>query len=203
MCFKIIMGSNSLFKKTYTCIDIFIWAFPGSSVGKESVSNAGDHISIPDSGRFPGDKISYPRQCSWASLVAQMVKNPPAIWETWVWSLGWEDSPGEGKDYSMQYSGLENSMDCMVHGVAKSQTWLSDFHLGIVNFIWYIRKLEICGFNQTHYFPMANVFSHISIPINFFILWGCQWSRPNSPILSLDMWSRLTSQNTPFLWWEV
>ena len=92
MCFKIIMGSNSLFKKTYTCIDIFIWAFPGSSVGKESVSNAGDHISIPDSGRFPGDKISYPRQCSWASLVAQMVKNLPAMQETWVQSLGWEDT---------------------------------------------------------------------------------------------------------------
>ena len=96
MCFKIIMGSNSLFKKTYTCIDIFIWAFPGSSVGKESVSNAGDHISIPDSGRFPGDKISYPRQCSWASLVAQMVKNLPAMQETQVHSLVLEDPLEEG-----------------------------------------------------------------------------------------------------------
>ena len=37
-------------------------------------------------------------------------------------------SPGEGKGYPLQYSGLENSMDCIVHGVAKSQTWLSDFH---------------------------------------------------------------------------
>ena len=36
--------------------------------------------------------------------------------------------PGEGKVYPLQYSGLENSMDCIVHGVAKSQTWLSDFH---------------------------------------------------------------------------
>ena len=110
MCFKIIMGSNSLFKKTYTCIDIFIWAFPGSSVGKESVSNAGDHISIPDSGRFPGDKISYPRQCSWASLVAQMVKNLPAMQETQVHSLAWKD-PGEGNVYPFQHSCLENSMD--------------------------------------------------------------------------------------------
>ena len=37
-------------------------------------------------------------------------------------------SPGEGKDYPLQYSGLENFMDCIVHGVAKSGTWLSDFH---------------------------------------------------------------------------
>ena len=63
-----------------------------------------------------------------ASLVAQLVKNPPAMRVTWVRSLGWERSPGEEKDYPLQYSGLENSMDCSVHGVAKSQTRLSDFH---------------------------------------------------------------------------
>ena len=61
-----------------------------------------------------------------ASLIAQLVKNPPAMRETWVLSLG--RSPGEGKGYPLQYSGLENSMDCIVHGVTKSQTWLSDFH---------------------------------------------------------------------------
>ena len=60
-------------------------------------------------------------------------------------------------------------MDCMVHGLAKSQTQLSDFHFGIANFILQIRKLEICGFKQTHYCPLANVLLHISIPINFFI----------------------------------
>ena len=62
-----------------------------------------------------------------ASLVAQMVKNPPAMGETWVWSLGWEDPLEKGKGYPLQYSGLENSMDCIVHGVAKSWTWPSDF----------------------------------------------------------------------------
>ena len=62
------------------------------------------------------------------SLVAQTVKNPPAMQETRVWFLDWEDSPAEGNGYSLQYSGLENSMDGIVHGVAKSQTWLSDFH---------------------------------------------------------------------------
>ena len=104
-----------------------------------------------------------------ASLVAQMVKNLPAVLETWVQSLGWEipwrrawqptpvflpgespggsvgkesacnagdlglipglgSSPGEGNSYPLQYSGLENSVDCIVHAVAKSRTRLSDFH---------------------------------------------------------------------------
>ena len=57
-----------------------------------------------------------------ASLGAQLVKNLPAMRETWVRSLGWEDSPGEGKGYSLQYSGLENFMDCIVHGVAESDS---------------------------------------------------------------------------------
>ena len=48
--------------------------------------------------------------------------------EAWVLSLGWEDSPGEGKGYPLQYSGLENSMDCIVHRVVKSWTQPSDFH---------------------------------------------------------------------------
>ena len=62
----------------------------------------------------------------WASLIAQLVKNPPAMWETWVRSLGLV--PGEGKGYPLQYSSLENSMDCIVHQVTKSQTRLRDFH---------------------------------------------------------------------------
>ena len=61
---------------------------PCSSVGKESACNAGDPSSIPGSGRFPGEKIGYPLQYSWASFVAQLVKNPPAIRETWVRFLG-------------------------------------------------------------------------------------------------------------------
>ena len=67
------------------------WGFPHSSVGKESTCNVGDPSSIPGSGRSSGEQISYPLQYSWASLVAQLVKKPPAMRETWVWSLGWED----------------------------------------------------------------------------------------------------------------
>ena len=57
--------------------------FSDSSVGKESVCKAGDPASIPGSGRSPGEGIGYPLQY-WTSLVAQLVKNPPATWETWV-----------------------------------------------------------------------------------------------------------------------
>ena len=55
-----------------------------SSAGNESTCNAGDPGSIPGSGRSPGEGIGYPLQYSWASLVAEMVKNPPAMWETGV-----------------------------------------------------------------------------------------------------------------------
>ena len=68
-----------------------IWGFPHSSGGKESACNAGDPSSILGSGRSAGKGIGYPLQYSWASLVAQLVKNPPAMWDTWVRSLGWED----------------------------------------------------------------------------------------------------------------
>ena len=171
------------------------WAcITSSSAGKESTCNAGDPSSIPGLGRC-AEGIGYPLQSSWASLVAQLVKHPPAMQETWVWSLGWEDalktgktthsrilawripwtvksmgsqrvghdwgdlaaaavgppcgssskesacsagdlgsiptlgiSADEGKGNPFQYSGLENSMDRIVYGVAKNPTQLSDFH---------------------------------------------------------------------------
>ena len=65
-------------------------------------------------------------------------KNPPAIWETWVRSPGLERSPGEGKGYPLQYSGLENSMDCVVHGVAESDT-TEQLALSGVSDAWGIR----------------------------------------------------------------
>ena len=71
--------------------------FSHSSVGKESACNAGDPGSIPGSGRSPGGGIGYPFQYSWTSLVAQLFKNLPAMWETWVRSLGWDDPLEEGK----------------------------------------------------------------------------------------------------------
>ena len=70
--------------------------FCGSSAGKESVCKAGDPRSIPGLRRSPGEGIGYPLQYFGASLVAQTVKNSPAMQETWIQSLGWEDALEEG-----------------------------------------------------------------------------------------------------------
>ena len=70
--------------------------FPDSSVGKESTCNAGDSSSILGSRRPTGEGIGYPLQYCWNSLVAQLVKNPPAMQEIWVQSLGWEDPLEKG-----------------------------------------------------------------------------------------------------------
>ena len=93
---------------------------PSSSVGKESACNAGDSSSIPGSGRFTEEGIGDPLQYSWASLVAQMVKNPPAMWETWVRSLSWEEPLEKGT--ATHSSILFLSIPRTVHGVAKSWT---------------------------------------------------------------------------------
>ena len=69
--------------------------FPGGSDGHESTCSAGDPSSIPGSGRSTEEGIGYPLQDSWASLVAQLVKNPPAMCGTWVRSLGWQEPLGE------------------------------------------------------------------------------------------------------------
>ena len=98
---------------------------------------------VPGSERSAGEGIGYPFQYSWASLVAQLVKNPPAIQETWVRSLGLEESPGEGKGYPLQYSGLENPMDCIAHGIAKTWTQLSDFH-----FTCRVMESEVRGWRE-------------------------------------------------------
>ena len=76
---------------------------PYSSIGKESACNAGDPGWIPGSGRSNGEGIGCPLQYSWASLVAQLVKNLPAMRETWVISLGWEDllEKGMGTHFSI------------------------------------------------------------------------------------------------------
>ena len=105
------------------CLELM--GLPDSSVGKESARNAGDPGSIPGLGRSSGEGIGYPLQYSWASLLAQLVKNPPQCgrhgYNPWVGKIPWRR-----KGYLLQYCGLENSMNCIVHGVAKSQTRLSD-----------------------------------------------------------------------------
>ena len=72
---------------------------------------------ISGSGRYAGEGIGYPLHYSWASLVAQLVKNLPAMWETWVQSLGWEDPLGKGKAttpvfWPGEFHGLYSPWDC-------------------------------------------------------------------------------------------
>ena len=111
--------------------------FPGSSV-------------IPRSERSPGEGIGYPLQYSWASLVAQTVKNPPAMQETWVQSLCWEDPwrreklPTSACLWGEFHGQEEPHRQATVHGVSKSLTRLSDFHkvriwtLGYLLLHWFI-----------------------------------------------------------------
>ena len=110
----------------YLCLSQCI-GFPDSSAGKESAGNAGDPSWIPGSGRSPGEEIGYPLQYSWASLVAQMVKNLPVIWETLVQSLSWEDPLEEGMATHSSILGWRIPMDrgawqATVLGVPKSWT---------------------------------------------------------------------------------
>ena len=111
--FKLFYSRDLIIQVTTTCL----LGFPCNSAGKESTCNAGDPCSIPGSERSPGEGICYPLQYSWASLVPQLGKNPQAMWS--IPGLG--RFPGEG-GYPLQCSGLENSMDCIVHEVAKSWT---------------------------------------------------------------------------------
>ena len=95
------------------------------SVGKESTCNAGDPSLIPGSGRSSEERIGYSLWYCWASLVAQLVKHLPTMWETWVRSLSWEDPLEKEKA----------THSSILAWVTKSWTQLSDFR-----FIYYIRK---------------------------------------------------------------
>ena len=97
--------------------------FPGSSADKESTCNAGDPGWIPGSGRYLGEGIGCPLQYSWASLVPQMVKNPPAMWETWVQSLGWEDPLVEGMATHSDILAWRIPMDRRAWRVTVTKNW--------------------------------------------------------------------------------
>ena len=104
------------------------FGFPCGSAGKESTCSAGDPSLIPGLGISAGEETGCLLQYPWASLVAQLVKNLPAMREDLGSIPGLGRFSGERKGYSLQYSGLKNSMDCIVHGVAKSRIQLSNFH---------------------------------------------------------------------------
>ena len=101
---------------------------PGSSAGKESARNAEDPSWIPGLGRSPGEGIGYPLQYSWASQMAQAIKNLPTRQETCVQSLGWEDPLEEGMATHSSILAWRIPMDrgvwqaIIIHGVTKSGT---------------------------------------------------------------------------------
>ena len=114
---------------TFIIVNLFIIVlnyFPCGSAGKKSACNAGELGSIPELGRSPGEKIGYPIQYSWASLVAQLRKNPPAMRKTWVQSLVWEDHMEKRK--AAHFSILAWKIPWTVWGITKSWTRLRDFH---------------------------------------------------------------------------
>ena len=93
---------------------------PDSSVGKESPCNAGDSGSIPGLGKSAGEGIGYPSQYSWASLVAQMVKNPPTVRETWLRSLGWKAPLEKGVATHSSILGQRSLVGCSPWGCKES-----------------------------------------------------------------------------------
>ena len=102
-----------------------IQAFPCNSAGQESTCNAVDPSSIHGSGRSPGEGIGYLFQSMWASLVAQMIKNPPAMQEILVQSVGSQDPLEDSMASHSSILAWRNPMDrgawqVVVHGVAKS-----------------------------------------------------------------------------------
>ena len=107
--------------------------FAGGSAGKESACNAGDLGLIPGLGRSVGEGIGYPLQSSWAFLMAQLVKNLPAMWETWVQSVGWEDSLEKANLPTLVFwpgkcHGLYSPWGCKESDMAEQLSLLLHFH---------------------------------------------------------------------------
>ena len=105
-----------------------LWGFPHSSVGKESACNAGDPGSILGKGRYPWRRDRLPTPVFLGFPCGSAGKEFGCNAGDLGSIPGLRRSPGEGKGYPLQYPGLENFMDCIAHGVAKSRTWLSNLH---------------------------------------------------------------------------
>ena len=110
------------------------WTVAGASLVAQLVKNlqqCRDPHLIPGLGRSPEGGKDYPSKYSWASLVAHMVKNPPIMWETWVWFLGREDPLEEGMAthssiLAWRIPMYRGAWWATVHGITKSQTRLRD-----------------------------------------------------------------------------
>ena len=158
----------ALSKKLWPDVD-----FPHSSVGKESTCSAGDSGPIPGLGRSAGEGIGYPLQYSWASLVAQLVKNMPAMWETWVQSLGWEDPLEKGKatHSSIQAWRIPWTVWSM------SLTWLSDQKK---------KKMTWCKFTKTYTYIFPTSLTVSALKLRYLVHFELIWDE--GPTLFLCIW---------------
>ena len=153
-----------------------ILGFPDSSVGKESACNAGDPGAVPGSGRSAGEGLGYPLQYSWASLVVPSVKNLPAMRETWVWSLGWEDPLEKGMATHSSILAWRIPMDrgawrAAVMGsqrVGHSWATFTFFHFVYIQVQLYLFKFFIVCF----FFSMmsSKITTRVRLFISFFLL---------------------------------
>ena len=124
----------TLHQKIMKILQVWMYTYQNSLVAqldKESTCKAGDPWLIPGSGRSPEEGIGYPLQYSWASLAAQVVKNPPGMQETSVQSLDWKDPLEAGMTTQSSILAWRIPMDrgawrATVHGVTKSETQLSN-----------------------------------------------------------------------------
>ena len=152
--------------------------------------------SIPWLGSSPGEGIDYPLQYSWASLVAQMVKNPPAMQETWVSIPGMGRSPGRGHGNPLQYSCMENPQG--QRSLAGYSPWGSQR----VTHDWVTK-------HNTPYFCPTGMLRHPgesllpSLVSHFPPFWGCTLS--SHPLLSVQTWLFFTSwfKSTWLLPWHI
>ena len=103
-------------------LKVVLPGYPGSPAGNESTCNVGDSGLIPGSGRSTGEGIGYPLQDTWGFPCGSAGKESTCNVGDWGSIPGLGRSPGEGKGYPLQYSGLENSRDCIVHGVVELDT---------------------------------------------------------------------------------
>ena len=151
-----------------------------------------------------------------ASLVAQLIRNLPEMQETWVQSLGWEDPPEKGKDTPPQYSVLENSMDCIVHRVAKSWTQLSLTHYQLVKWLrkyqrpWFLKinhlyhEINIITFILT-FSIKASIRTTFTLEFYLAISWNVHWVsdaiQPSHPLSSLSLLAFSLSQHQGLYRW--
>ena len=120
----------------YTLVSYCGCGLSGSSAGEESTCNGGDPGSISGSGRSAGEGNGCPLQYSWASLVAQMVKNLPAMQETWVRSLGWKDPLEKGMAAHSSTLAWRSPWNRQVVGYSPwgcKESDVTDFHFHLFN----------------------------------------------------------------------